>query len=57
MGKEKPFMDIQKIRAAIPVLSNCNYLNTGTAGPLPQKTLDALQAGIISLSPQKISRD
>ena len=46
MGKEKPFMDIQKIRAAIPVLSNCNYLNTGTAGPLPQKTLDALQAGI-----------
>jgi len=36
-------MDIQDIRAALPVLSHCVYLNTGTAGPLPQNTLQVLQ--------------
>lgn len=34
-------MDPESLRAAIPALSSCCYLNTGASGPSPQRVVDA----------------
>ncbi len=39
-------MDVEKIRAQIPVCSNLTYLNTGWSGPSPEPVLDAIKARI-----------
>ncbi len=35
-------MDIATLRAGIPVLQRCTYLNCGTYGPLPTVVADEL---------------
>ena len=39
-------MDIQKLRAEIPVLQNLTYMNTGWSGPPPRAAAEAMQARI-----------
>ncbi len=39
-------MDQDAVRAALPVLSQGGYLNTGTAGPLPAPAVTALQQAL-----------
>lgn len=34
---------LRAIREALPALSHAAYMNTGTAGPLPEAAADALQ--------------
>ena len=36
-------MEIERIRAAIPALSRCIYLNTGTFGPLPAPVAEEIR--------------
>ena len=35
-------MNLAAVRAELPVLDRCAYLNTGTFGPLPRRTADAM---------------
>ncbi|MEZ5099498.1 MAG: aminotransferase class V-fold PLP-dependent enzyme [Thermoleophilia bacterium] len=37
-------LDVDRIRAALPVLQRVAYLNTGTFGPLPRATAEAMAA-------------
>ena len=37
---------VAELRAELPVLDQCVYLNTGTAGPLPARTVDAMADGV-----------
>lgn len=37
-----PGMDPQDLRAAIPALAECTFLNTGASGPSPTRVLDAV---------------
>ena len=39
-------MDVQKLRAEIPVLQNLTYMNTGWSGPPPRAAVDAMQARV-----------
>ena len=39
-------MDIQKLRAEIPVLQNLTYMNTGWSGPPPRAAAEAMQARV-----------
>lgn len=36
-------VDLERIRAQIPAVQRCTYLNTGWSGPLPQAVTDAVQ--------------
>ena len=37
-------MDLLAVRAGLPVLDRCAYLNAGTFGPLPRAAVEAMQA-------------
>jgi L-cysteine/cystine lyase len=37
-------MDLDAVRAGLPVLDRLAYLNAGTNGPLPRRTVEAMQA-------------
>ena len=37
-------MDLDTVRAGLPVLDRFAYLNAGTNGPLPRRTVEAMQA-------------
>ena len=37
-------MDLNTVRAGLPVLDRFAYLNAGTNGPLPRRTVEAMQA-------------
>jgi L-cysteine/cystine lyase len=37
-------VDLDAVRAELPVLARCAYLNTGTFGPLPRRTVEAMCA-------------
>ena len=37
-------MDLDAVRAGLPVLERTAYLNAGTNGPLPRRTVEAMQA-------------
>ena len=37
-------MDLDAVRAGLPVLDRVAYLNAGTNGPLPRRTVEAMQA-------------
>jgi L-cysteine/cystine lyase len=39
-------MDVDAIRAGLPVLDRLAYLNAGTNGPLPRRTVDAMTASL-----------
>jgi L-cysteine/cystine lyase len=39
-------MDVDAIRAGLPVLERLAYLNAGTNGPLPRRTVDAMMASL-----------
>src|ERR1044071_6409030 len=39
-------MDLDAIRAGLPVLDRIAYLNAGTNGPLPRRTVEAMQASL-----------
>jgi L-cysteine/cystine lyase len=39
-------MDLDAIRAGLPVLDRIAYLNAGTNGPLPRRTVHAMQASL-----------
>ena len=39
-------MDLEAIRAELPVLERFAYLNAGTNGPLPRRTLEAMTASL-----------
>ena len=39
-------MDVQKLRAEIPVLQNLTYMNTGWSGPPPRAAAEAMQARV-----------
>lgn len=36
-------MDLSAVRAELPVLARCAYLNAGTFGPLPGRTIEAME--------------
>ena len=38
-------LDVDSVRRDLPVTSRVAYLNTGTAGPLPQPAIDAIAEG------------
>jgi L-cysteine/cystine lyase len=39
-------MDLDAVRAGLPVLDRIAYLNAGTNGPLPRRTVEAMQASL-----------
>ena len=39
-------MDLDAVRAGLPVLDRLAYLNAGTNGPLPRRTVDAMTASL-----------
>ena len=39
-------MDVEKLRAEIPVLRNLTYMNTGWSGPPPRRAAEAMQARV-----------
>ena len=39
-------MDVEAIRAGLPVLERLAYLNAGTNGPLPRRTVEAMKASL-----------
>lgn len=39
-------MDLEAVRAELPVLERLAYLNAGTNGPLPRRTIDAMTASL-----------
>lgn len=39
-------MDLDVVRAGLPILDRVAYLNAGTNGPLPRRTFDAMQASL-----------
>jgi L-cysteine/cystine lyase len=39
-------MDLDAVRADLPVLDRLAYLNAGTNGPLPRRTVEAMQASL-----------
>jgi L-cysteine/cystine lyase len=39
-------MDLDAVRAGLPVLDRLAYLNAGTNGPLPRRTVEAMQASL-----------
>ena len=39
-------MDLDAVRAGLPVLDRTAYLNAGTNGPLPRRTVEAMQASL-----------
>ncbi|HET6657063.1 MAG TPA: aminotransferase class V-fold PLP-dependent enzyme [Gaiellaceae bacterium] len=39
-------MDLDAVRAGLPVLERSAYLNAGTNGPLPRRTVEAMQASL-----------
>ena len=41
-------MNVDAVRAELPVLSRVAYLNTGTFGPLPRRVVEAMEARLES---------
>ena len=39
-------MDLDAVRAELPVLDRFAYLNAGTNGPLPRRTVEAMEASL-----------
>lgn len=40
--------DVESVRSALPALTRLNYLNSGTAGPLPQPAVDAMATALFA---------
>ncbi len=40
-------MDVERLRAEIPVLQNLTYMNTGWSGPPPRAAVEAMQARVV----------
>src|SRR4051794_41978312 len=39
-------MDVEAVRSELPVLERLAYLNAGTNGPLPRRTVEAMRASL-----------